>query len=135
MKKLLKLLLGVVIVLVIGIIGFHFYLAGGEDATELPQGKAAAQAEASFNADSIQNDLERHLVEKNGEMLTAQIIRTIEDANDSIKNGKKEAGVAYLTNAKSFISEHMDSIRVLKGVDMNIVNWFVNTPDEELLNF
>ena len=133
MKKLLKILLGVGILLAVVYVGIHIYFASGE-AKEPPQGKAPEQAQASVCADSIQSDLEKHLMQNNGEMFSAQVIHTIEDAQDSVKAGKKEAGIQYLQNAKEFISSHKEEIEKMKGVDMGIIEWFISSPAEELLN-
>ena len=133
MKKLLKLLIGIVIILVIAFVGIHIYFNNGE-ATDPPQGKAPVQAKASANADSIQSDFEKHLKQNNGELFTAQLFRTIEDAKDSVKAGKTEAGIQYLQNAKDFISSHKADIEKMKGVDMGIIEWIISSPVEELLN-
>lgn len=133
MKKLLKVLLGIVILLAVVYAGIHIYFASGE-AKDPPQQKAPEQAQASVNADSIQSDFEKHLKQNNGELFTAQIFRTIEDAKDSVKAGKTEAGIQYLQNAKDFISSHMADIEKMKGVDMGIIEWIISSPVEELLN-
>lgn len=132
MKKLLKLLIGIVIILVIAFVGIHIYFNNGE-ATDPPQGKAPVQAKASANADSIQSDLEKHLMQNNADVLMAQITRTIEDAQDSVRAGKKEAGVKYLQNTKDFITSHKEDIEKMQGVNMELVEWFLNAPAEELL--
>ena len=132
MKILLKVLLGLGILLAVVYAGIHIYFATGE-VKDPKMGKAPTQAEASINADSVQSDLEKHLSQNNGELFTAQISRTIEDAKDSVKAGKAEAGIQYLQNAKDFIVSHKEDISKLKGVDMGIIEWIISSPAEELL--
>ena len=133
MKLLLKCIVG--IILVVGIIyaGVHFYFAGGENAIEANLGKAPTQAEASANAESIDNDLEQMLKAKDGMLFSAQISRTIEDAQDSLKAGKEEAGLAYLQNAKDFITKQMEEIKQLDDIDMGLVELLLNTDPKDLL--
>lgn len=133
MKLLLKCVVG--IILVVGIIyaGVHFYFAGAENAVEANLGKAPTQAEASANAESIDNDLEQMLKAKDGMLFSAQISRTIEDAQDSLKAGKEEAGLAYLQNTKDFITKHMEEIKQLDGIDMGLVELLLNTDPKDLL--
>lgn len=133
MKKLVKLLLALIVLVAIVLVGIHIYFNTGDDSVA-SQGKAPVQAEASANADSIGNDLASLLALKDGAQFSAQIIRTIEDAQDSVKAGKQEAGMEYLQRAKDFVNDHIDDIRQLKDIDNGIVEWFVNAPAEQLLN-
>jgi len=131
-KKFIKLLLAIIILLIIVLVGVHIYFNTGDDSVA-SQGKAPVQAEASANADSISYDLASLLELKDGAQFSAQIIRTIEDAQDSVNAGKAEAGITYLQRAKDFVIDNLEAIKSLQGVDTGIVEWFVSATAEELL--
>jgi hypothetical protein len=133
MKKLLKVIGGIVLGIAIIYAGVHFYFEGAENAVEANMGKAPTQAQASVNADAVDNDLARLLTAKDGALFSAQISRTIEDARDSLKAGKEESGLQYLQNAKDFIAAHMNEIQQLDGIDMGLVEWFMGTEPKSLL--
>ena len=133
MKKLLKVIGGIVLGIAIIYAGVHFYFEGAENAVEANMGKAPTQAQASVNADAVDNDLARLLAAKDGSLFSAQISRTIEDARDSLKAGKEESGLQYLQNAKDFIAAHMNEIQQLDGIDMGLVEWFMGTEPKSLL--
>lgn len=132
-KKLIKLLVALLILVAIVLAAVHIYFNTGDEAPNVNQGNAPVQANASANADSISNDLASLLELKDGAQFSAQIIRTIEDAKDSVKAGKAEAGKEYLEKAREFVTEHESEIKSLEGLDHGIVEWFVNAPAEELL--
>ena len=131
-KKLIKLIIALVVLVAVVLAGIHIYFNTGDDSLA-SQGKAPVQAESSVSADSIDSDLASLLEQQDGAQFSAQIIRTIEDAQDSVKAGKAEAGITYLQRAKDFVIDHLDAIHSLKDVDTGIVEWFVNATPEELL--
>lgn len=133
MKTLLKVIGGLVLGIAIIYAGVYFYFEGAENAVEANMGKAPTQAQASANADAVDNDLARLLAAKDGALFSAQISRTIEDARDSLKAGKEESGLQYLQNAKDFIAAHMDEIQQLDGIDMGLVELLLNTDPKDLL--
>ena len=132
-KKLLKLLLALVVLLAIVLVGIHIYFNTGDDSLA-SQGKAPVQAASSVSADSIGSDLATLLKQQDGAQFSAQIIRTIEDAQDSVNAGQSEAGILYLQRAKDFVTANIDEIKRLSGIDAGIVEWFVNATPEELIN-
>ena len=132
-KKLLKLLLALIVLLAIVLVGIHIYFNTGDDSLA-SQGKAPVQAESSVSAESIGSDLASLLKQQDGAQFSAQIIRTIEDAQDSVNAGKSEAGIRYLQQAKDFVIANIDEIKRLSGIDAGIVEWFVNATPEELIN-
>lgn len=134
MKRLFKLLLGIVVLLGIVYAAIHFYFEGGEDATELVQGEPPVQAQGTADADLIVSDLEGMLQANDGAMMWAQISRIIEDARDSAKAGKDDVAIQYIQNTKDFIAAHLDEVKALEGMDVELVEWLVNTQIEKVLN-
>lgn len=131
MKKLVIALLGLALLLIVAYIGLTIYFNTGE-AKDPPQEAAPGQAAAPANADSISIELKSALA-KSGKEFSEKVNRIIEEAQDSIRDGKEEVGLAYIRNTKAFITDNFDEIQKHGDADLGMAELFKSLSVEDIL--